>query len=67
MFKSLVWLHLDYGNIVYDRVFTDSFHNNLETIQYNTSLAITGLLRGTSPDKYFWELGLEYLNSRWCL
>lgn len=50
MFKSLVWLHLDYGNIVYDRVFTDSFHNNLETIQYNTSLAITGLLRGTSPD-----------------
>ena len=41
-----------------------SFHHKLESIQYNVSLAITGLIRGTSKEKLYQELGLESLQLR---
>ena len=56
--------HLDYGDIVYDRAFNESFHKYLESIQYNAAIAITGAIRGTSSEKLFQELGLESLKSR---
>ena len=37
-----------YGDIVYDRAFNESFHKNLESIQYIAALAITGAIRGAS-------------------
>ena len=43
--------HLDYGNTVYDQVFNESFHKNLKSIQYNTAIAITGAIRGTSSGR----------------
>ena len=43
-----------------------SFHQNLESILYNTCLAITGTIRGTSKEKLYQELGLELLQlQRW--
>ena len=36
----------------------------MESIQYNACLAITGAIRGTSREKIFQELGLEYLQLR---
>ena len=53
--------HLDYGDIVYDRAFNESFHKNLEPVQYNAITAITGAIRGISSEKLFQELGLESL------
>ena len=64
IYKLFIRLHLDYGDIVYDRPFNESFHKNLESIQYNAAIAITGAIRGTSSEKLFQELGLESLKSR---
>ena len=64
IYKSFIRPHLDYGDIVYDRAFNESFHEKLESTQYNTAIAITGTIRGTSSEKLFQELGLESLKSR---
>ena len=64
IYKSFIRPHLDYGDIVYDRAFNESFHKYLESIQYNAAIAITGAIRGTSSEKLFQELGLESLKSR---
>ena len=29
IYKSFIWPHLDYGDIVYDRAFNESFHKNI--------------------------------------
>ena len=42
IFKSFIRPHLDYGDIIYDRAYNTSFHQNIESIQYNAALAITG-------------------------
>ena len=41
-----------------------SFHQRLESLQYNAALAITGVIRGTSKEKLYNELGLESLQKR---
>ena len=41
--KSFKRPHLDYDDIVYD-----TFCKKVENIQYNTALAITGAIKGTS-------------------
>ena len=48
--------HLDYGDVIYDRAFNESFQNKLESVQYNTALAITGTIRGSSREKFYQEL-----------
>ena len=53
---------------MYDQAFNESFHQRIESIQYNAAIAITGAIRGTSSEKLFQELGLESLRSRrWLL
>ena len=64
IYKSFIRPHLDYGDIVYDRAFNESFHKNLESIQYNAAIAITGAIRGTSSEELFQDLGFESLKSR---
>ena len=53
------WLHLDYGNIIYDQVDNKTFHQKLKLMQYNACLVFTGAIRGTSKAKSYEELGLE--------
>ena len=48
IYKSFITPHFDYGNIVYDQAYTASFHQKIESVQYNSVLAITGAIRGTS-------------------
>ena len=55
---------LDYGDITFDQAFNKSFHDNLESIQYNALLAITGAIRGTLKEKLYQELGFESLQQR---
>ena len=45
-------------------MYNKSFHENLKSLQYNASLAITGLIRGTSKEKLYQELDLESLQRR---
>ena len=66
IYKAFIWPHLDYDDTIYDQTYNDSFHQNLESIQYNVALAITRAIRGTSLEKPYQELGLESLQqSRW--
>ena len=54
--------HLDYGGVIFDQAFNNSFHQRLESIQYNATLAISEEL----PRKNYQELGFESLQSgRW--
>ena len=62
IFKSFIRPLFDYGDIIYDRAYNTSFHQNIESIQYNAALAITGAVRGTSKEKHYQELGFEYLH-----
>ena len=39
IYKCLIRPHLDYGDIIYDQAYNLSFHQKLELIQYNVSLA----------------------------
>ena len=64
IYKTYIRPHLYYGDVIYDRAFNESFHQRLESIQYNAAIAITGTIRGTSSEKLFQELGLETLKSR---
>ena len=64
IYKSFIRPHLDYGDVIFDQAFNDSFHSNMESIQYKACLAITGAIQGSSKEKLYNELGLESLQSR---
>ena len=64
IYKSFIRPHLDYGDIIYDKAFNESFHAKLESLQYNATLPITGHIKGSSTKKIYEELGLESLKSR---
>ena len=67
IYKLFIRPHLDYGDVVYDQPSNNAFSNKLETVQYNAALAITGAIKGTSREKLYQELGLEYLQQRRCM
>ena len=48
IYKAFIRPHPDYGNIIYDQAYKESFHQKLEPIKYNAAVAITGPIRGTS-------------------
>ena len=61
LYKAFVRSHLDYGDIIYDQAHNASFHQKLESLQYNTCLAITGAntrsIKGENiPRTRFWIL-----------
>ena len=64
IYKSFVRPHLDYGDVIHDQHYNNSFHQKLESMQYNAALAITGAIRGSSREKLYQELGLESLKQR---
>ena len=63
-YKAFIRPHLDYGDILYDQAYNMPFHQKLECIQYNACLAIIGVIRGTSKEKLYQEIGLESLQLR---
>ena len=66
LYKSFIRPHLDYGGIIYDQPFNNSFQKRIESIQDNACLAITGAIRGTSKERLYEELGLEsFQHRRW--
>ena len=66
IYRSFTSPHLDYADVIYDQAYNVAFHQKLESIQYNSAVAITGAIRGTSTEKLYNELGLETLEkTRW--
>ena len=59
IYKSFVKIHLDYGDILYDKPRSENFQNKLKKVQYRTCRAITGAIQGTSRTKLYDELGLH--------
>ena len=57
IYKSYIRPHFDYGDIIYDQAFNNTFHQNLESLQYNAALAITGAIKCSSKQKFYQELG----------
>ena len=60
VYKLYVRSHLDYGDIIYykhDPEFKLDFTKMLESTQYSTVLAVTGVWRGTNTDRLYKELG----------
>ena len=64
IYKSFIRPHLDYSDVISDQAYTASFHQKIESVQYNSALAITGLIRGTSKEKLYHELGWESLEKK---
>ena len=56
--------HLDYGDIIFDKAYENSFQQTLESLKYKASLAITGAIKGSSTERLYQELGLESLQNR---
>ena len=52
IYKSFIKPHLDYGDMIYDQTFNMSFQQKMETIQYNTTLAIISAIRGSCRENY---------------
>ena len=64
IYKTFIRSHLGYADVVYGQSYKSSFREKLESIQYNAALALTGAVRGSSSEKIYQELGLEYLKKR---
>ena len=64
IYKSFIRPHFDYGDVIYDQSYNDSFHAKLESYQYKAALAMTGAIKGPSIEKLYQELWIEYLRSR---
>ena len=58
IYNSFISPHLDYGYIICDKVFNESFRAKLDSFQYNATLAITEAIRGSSTEKNYKVLGL---------
>ena len=64
IYKSFIRPHLDYSDIIYNQPNNESFCNLIERVQYNSALAITSAIKGTSQLKIYNELGIESLKFR---
>ena len=64
VYKAYVRPHLDYADVVYDQPNNSSFADKIKSLQYNSCLAITGAVRGTSRKRIYQEPGLESLHDR---
>ena len=64
IYKSFIRPYLDYCDIIYSKPNNNSFTENIESVQYNAALAITGAIKGSSKEKLYQELGLERLSER---
>ena len=67
-YKVFIKPNRDYGDIIYDQAYKESFHQKLEPISYNAALAIIDAIRETlsSRKEIYQELGLEFLQKqRW--
>ena len=61
IYKSFVRSNLDYGDIIFEKVYNNSLQQRLELLQYKKLLTKTGAIKGSSTEKPYQELGFESL------
>ena len=61
IYKSFIRLHLDYGDILYNKPENKKFQNKVEKVQYRVCPAINGAIQVTSRQKLYDELALHSL------
>ena len=61
IYKSFIRPHFDYGDVIYDQSYYDSFHAKLVFYQYKAVLRTTGAIKESSTEKLYQELGIEHL------
>ena len=61
MYKAFLRPNLDYGDMINDEAYIKTFHQTLESIQYNAYLAVSEAIIGSSKQKLYHELGLKSL------
>ena len=59
LYKAFLRSHLDYCDVIYDKLCKEKLTDTVESIQYNAALAITGAIKGTSKEKLYNKLGLR--------
>ena len=64
IYKSFVRPHLDYCDLIYDQPNIKSFIQQIESVQYNAYLAVTGAIKRRSRLKLYNEIVLESLKFR---
>ena len=64
IYEAFIRPHLDYCDIIYNKIFNEFWHKKLDSAQYNAALAIAGAIRGTNTVRLYQELGLELQNRR---
>ena len=64
IYKSFLRPQLNYWDVVYDQASNDAFSSKIETVPYNSALAITGAIKHASLENLYQELGLVYLQQR---
>ena len=52
MYKAFVRPHLNYGDMIYDEAYNETFHQKLESIQYDTCLALSGDIEDRQEKKF---------------
>ena len=52
-------------DIIYEKVHNSSFHQKIESVQYNACLVITSAIRSASKEKLYNELGLYSVQLRY--
>ena len=62
MYKAFVGPHVNYGDVIYDEAYNETFRQKLESIQCLCSQL--GATRGLSREKRYQELSLESLERR---
>ena len=56
IYKSFLRLDLDYGDIIYDQPYNNSFCLQVESIQCNATIAITDAIRRAAREHFDLEL-----------
>ena len=64
LYNSFKPPHLDYADIIYDKPSKINICNNIESLQYNAALAVTGAIRGSSKGELYQKPSFEYPSSR---
>ena len=64
IYQSFIGLHLDYGEVVYDRASNESWHQSLQSHQYSTAIVTTETIRGIPTETFPPLIDLETLKLR---
>ena len=64
IYKCFIRPHLDYRNLIYDKLNLSSLANKTESLQYSAAFTITVTIRWTSKEKLYKELNCESFKIR---